>query len=623
MKELFEKWLLEEKRMKSPASASNYVGSLENLTRQMLDKPKTSVWPGIFEYLIGHAPVKGPYEVSSLAEFNDVYGEFTPLITNDEKVYGNFDHAKYDECYDFTHLTDKGDHRRMLNAYRDYLKFLEWHDKGGSAKEDILFSVRVGKSLLKYGMTLPNAVVDSLRTEIGPIKLGGSIPVTILLDGKEYALKITNCNFNRERYPRHSEIWRVLWQGNSGIKARLRNIFADSYQRLGLDEGLEVVDEVEDKKLTDERIDFYRAESALVWTAKCCTKKGGGDMKIKQVKDLDDKDVKKFAKFVKDKGLSYSSALIRRFVAALKTKNFVVLTGLSGSGKTQLALSFCEWFANDRKLLVPVGADWTNNEKLLGYVDAMHENKYVRPETGILTHVLAAAKSKAPYFLILDEMNLSHVERYFADFLSAMESKDELKLHGGTEILDGVPPAVKIPENLWVIGTMNVDETTYMFSPKVLDRAQVIEFRVSEEEMSIYLMDKKEAGAALCDCFPKLAEVGAEFGYRTANEFVKYVEEAQKLGCKIDEAIDTAIMQKLLPKVHGARKQLSPVLKAMWNITLKDDSVRKQEVCKLENAAKAPSFDYTTNCRYSLSAAKILRMYKNAEANGFASYAEA
>ena len=81
-----------------------------------------------------------------------------------------------------------------------------------------------------------------------------------------------------------------------------------------------------------------------------------------------------------------------------------------------------------------VGADWTSNENLLGYPDALQPGKYRRPDNGALDIILAAkSDSKRPYFLILDEMNLSHVERYFADFLSAMESGEPVHLHDETD----------------------------------------------------------------------------------------------------------------------------------------------------------------------------------------------
>lgn len=354
---------------------------------------------------------------------------------------------------------------------------------------------------------------------------------------------------------------------------------------------------------------------------------------VRDVGSLGKEELKAFCEFLKnEKHLTYSESFVRRFIAAVQAKNFVVLTGLSGSGKTQLAMAFCEWMTNrqiqgnSNAKLVAVGADWTNNEKMLGYPDAMHMGRYVHPDTGILDLVLSAAKNPSnPYFLVLDEMNLSHVERYFADFLSAMESGDSLRLHGASDVMDGVPPSIVIPKNLWVIGTMNVDETTYMFSPKVLDRAQVLEFRVSAADMAAYLGDGV-ADETLKDFFPELAAVGTEFGYRTAKEFKSYVESAQKLGAPDEEALDAAIMQKLLPKLHGSRKQLAPVLKKLWELCLKRDENGRVQPNKLENAVRndtADHYDFDVNARYPLSAQKIFRMYVSAEANGFASYAEA
>lgn len=352
---------------------------------------------------------------------------------------------------------------------------------------------------------------------------------------------------------------------------------------------------------------------------------GIGDTKVvKKIEELSTDDLSTFRDQLAAAGLQYDEAFVRRFFAAVQAKQFVVLTGLSGSGKTQLAIQFCEFIARGRHAIVSVGADWTNNEKMLGYPDAVHCGKYVRPESGVLDLVLEASSNPGrPYVLVLDEMNLSHVERYFADFLSAMESKGDLKLHGGKMPVDGVPPTVKMPENLWVIGTMNVDETTYMFSPKVLDRAQVLEFRVKAEDMKAFLDGKQSAAAeALNGFFPELAKVGAEFGYRTAGEFCSYVEKAIALGSPIDEAVDTAIMQKLLPKLHGSRRQLERPLEALWKLCLKPDGA-----ASVETLAKAEGeidvFPYGNNCKYPISGEKIARIYKNAKNNGFASYAEA
>ena len=138
-------------------------------------------------------------------------------------------------------------------------------------------------------------------------------------------------------------------------------------------------------------------------------------------------------------GLLFEDRLLNRFVTALLAKPFVILTGLAGSGKTKLAQVFAEWICEkaEQMCIVPVGADWTNREALLGYPNALNEGEYVLPENGVLNLLMEANKPEnagKPYFLILDEMNLSHVERYFADFLSVMESQDRIPLHPDTEL---------------------------------------------------------------------------------------------------------------------------------------------------------------------------------------------
>jgi 5-methylcytosine-specific restriction endonuclease McrBC GTP-binding regulatory subunit McrB len=278
-------------------------------------------------------------------------------------------------------------------------------------------------------------------------------------------------------------------------------------------------------------------------------------------------------------------------------------------------------------------------------------NHYVKPDTGVLDILLRAhenymANEKdlakcTPYFLILDEMNLSHVERYFADFLSTMESGDEIKLYSGSDRfaeLDKkgapiqnskpIPKEITLPKNLFIIGTVNIDETTYMFSPKVLDRANTIEFRITPEEMEVFYQnnkplnmhalmaqgkDKAPAFMALASgndlaidrsklkntfvaFFETLQVAGAEFGYRTATEMTMLVSYLMHFGMSETEAYDVAIMQKLLPKLHGSRSKLNKVL---------------------------PTLISLCNNKYPISLEKLERMKKNADDNGFASYAEA
>ena len=343
-------------------------------------------------------------------------------------------------------------------------------------------------------------------------------------------------------------------------------------------------------------------------------------------------------------GLIYSDNLICRFISSLLTKPFVILSGLAGSGKTQLAIAFAKAICEDvqkQVRIVPVGADWTNREPLLGYPNALESGKYVRPESGVLQLIQDATEDETrPYFLILDEMNLSYVERYFADFLSSLESHSPILLWDKNT--DGVPVSISLPRNLFIVGTINVDETTYMFSPKVLDRANVIEFKIDISEMEDYLkaapavdLNKidgsiadiaplfvsmaispieaqfKEIESLLLSFFKALKSVNAEFGYRSASEIGRFVMLAQeKCNLSIEKAVDAAIVQKLLPKLHGSRKKVVPVLTTLWNLC--------ETGIGIEMANEVPE-----QTKYPLTADKLLRMYHGAIDNGFTSFAEA
>jgi hypothetical protein len=372
-----------------------------------------------------------------------------------------------------------------------------------------------------------------------------------------------------------------------------------------------------------------------------------------------------FFKDTKEAGLIFSSQLIQRFIASLCTKPFVICSGLSGSGKTKLAQAFAQWITSDESqfVIVPVGADWTNREPLLGYPNALKKEEYVSPENGVLDLMIRAKENiesteepTKPYFLILDEMNLSHVERYFADFLSTMESGDKIPLHKIENDSLIVPPSIKLPKNLFIVGTVNIDETTYMFSPKVLDRANTIEFRLTEKDLADFIASDikldmellKAQGANMSDgfmamalqetdknlkpseadlklFFSELKKSGAEFGYRTASEIGRLMYMLKELGESGDNLLDIAIMQKLLPKLHGSRNKLTKVLPILGGFCLTDNSKIKEDYLDkfLSNSLTEVELKADSNVKYKISFEKICRMYKNAVENGFASYAEA
>jgi hypothetical protein len=298
--------------------------------------------------------------------------------------------------------------------------------------------------------------------------------------------------------------------------------------------------------------------------------------------------------------------VVRSFMASLATKRFAILTGLSGSGKTQLGLQFGHWLGGDYSLVVPVRPDWTGAESLFGYEDALRDAPNGRrawqvPEA--LAFMLRASRDPShPYALILDEMNLAHVERYFADVLSGMESEEDClpnlarEADGTWRVPVGSPAKVPVPRNLFVVGTVNVDETTYMFSPKVLDRANTFEFRVETRDLESnhekpltcsagdpqlvagfltlasddrWQMDHAAPGQegfvrALRDVHALLSVAGFEFGHRVFYEAVRFAAFHASAGnTGVMHSVDLQILQKVLPRLHGSRRRLEGTLCAL------------------------------------------------------------
>ena len=217
------------------------------------------------------------------------------------------------------------------------------------------------------------------------------------------------------------------------------------------------------------------------------------------------------------KKIEFSNEILSRYYLSLKTKPFVILTGISGTGKTKIAQIFADYMCQNEKTdeekekriaFIPVRPDWMDNRGLLGYYNVL-QGKYVK--TKLLELLIDAGKKENkdhPYFVILDEMNLAKVEYYFSDFLSIMESRTENNSKGEAIILydkeqiqdEIVPYEIHIPQNVYFTGTVNVDESTYMFSPKVLDRANVIEFnQVTLDENRQALGQQKDTDSEVID----------------------------------------------------------------------------------------------------------------------------
>jgi hypothetical protein len=369
----------------------------------------------------------------------------------------------------------------------------------------------------------------------------------------------------------------------------------------------DVNDEVQGEKLLNQYLEIYKKYKELAMADKTS--------KVTVVRQK-----KEFS--IKPKYIPYSTAL--------RTKPFMLLAGISGTGKSRIVRELAKacWQEGDEDYgknhprnfcMVQVKPNWHDSSELIGYVSRINGEKYV---VGPFLRFLAKAikDENTPYFLCLDEMNLAPVEQYFAEYLSVIESR---KLNAdGSITTDPIIPfedteaystlidqlfdteadriaykskegkRLTIPQNLFVIGTVNMDETTFSFSRKVLDRAMTIEMN----EVNLYggLTDEgSEIGyignciigdtaegkdvyadnKGLCDqVLAYLEKVNAvlegtpfKIAYRTRNEFLLYAVNRQLLDkdSQLWQTLDEMTSMKILSRIEGDSERTKTVLEGL------------------------------------------------------------
>ena len=352
--------------------------------------------------------------------------------------------------------------------------------------------------------------------------------------------------------------------------------------------------------------------------------------------------------YIKAKGFYYTKEEIINFYLSLRSKPFVILSGISGTGKTKLVQFFAESVGaidkNGQFTIIPVRPDWNDSSDLLGYVDIKGDFK-----RGPLTKIIENAHKnpKKPYFVLLDEMNLARVEHYFSDILSVMESRkweDEKVVSSNILTKETAGFDLTLPNNIYIIGTVNMDETTYPFSKKVLDRANTIEFNrveldhfdfiekvqfVDQEPLQVENEWFQSGYLHLKDAFFEnevlirrvtdelvrinrvLERNASHVGYRVRDEICFYMIYSEKENLMtFDTAFDYCILQKILPRISGSDSTVEQILRDLFriftNMSFDDVMIEYEEV------------DYET-VKYPKSTRKLIEMYRRLS-DGYTSF---
>lgn len=367
-------------------------------------------------------------------------------------------------------------------------------------------------------------------------------------------------------------------------------------------------------------------------------------------------------KYIAAKGFTFNEGLVENYYLSLKSKPFVILAGTSGTGKTRLVRLFAEAIGatsqNGRYKLVSVRPDWSDSSDLFGHVNL--NDKFI-PGAIIDFVKQAELDSRNPYFLCLDEMNLARVEYYLSDILSIIETREYVdgkvttdpliteNYYGADITAKGKYGVVRIPENLYIIGTVNMDETTFPFSRKVLDRANTIEFSTVEllanfdstqgEVKAIFAdntfmkadyvffnqcaSDKdfvEDVCIELQDINKILEKANAHVGYRVRDEIVFYMLNNKNAGNLLtrNQAFDHEIMQKILPRIQGSSASVKIMLCELFKYCAGDYESYQTESDDV--SAKMMAAANKETCKYKESAKKIAFMVRRFEEDGFTAY---
>ncbi|MCH5477178.1 AAA family ATPase [Bacillus cereus] len=348
-------------------------------------------------------------------------------------------------------------------------------------------------------------------------------------------------------------------------------------------------------------------------------------------------------------GLYYDTKDLYNFHTAMKTGSLVILAGMSGTGKSKLVQCYANALKlnKDQMLFVPVRPFWQDDADVIGYLDTLH-NVYRPGDSGVM-NILARAKdySEDLHIVCFDEMNLARVEHYFSQFLSVLELEENkriLRLYNeefSARIYNQnvFPPTLRIGSNVIFVGTVNLDESTFQFSDKVLDRANVITLKMQPYSNVLQMEEQRKQESFIPKSEPFTFDEYEKFK-RKEREILLHKNESKFLwdlhielqncsrnlgiGWRIirqisnflnniplnaplsrEEAFDIQLVQRVLTKVRGSDEQFTELL-GQYN-----PATRKVENSKLLEllSAMPTSYEFKQTQKLIVEKAKELRLY--------------
>ena len=308
--------------------------------------------------------------------------------------------------------------------------------------------------------------------------------------------------------------------------------------------------------------------------------------------------------YIAAKGYYFDDETIYNYHICLKTRPFVILAGLSGTGKSKLSQLYAEAIGhtvqNKRYLRLAVRPNWNDDRYLLGYLNSITGEYVTEPAVDFI--MKAEEDRDNLYFFCLDEMNLAHVEYYFSQFLSALEEDNPsdrwiplMSERAQASLSVHTPHKILVPTNLLFTGTINVDETTQPLSDKVIDRANTIEFFaveldkiperkplpdqmvVSAKAWSSYITRETDTSfrAQIIEIGKILNKADLGLGYRILRDIELYMANSKNLLQPIT-AFDLQVKQRILPRVRGT-EMIRPVLDELTTFMKRNNLVRSEK----------------------------------------------